>query len=105
MMSEDLGGDVTILAMEAPPWDGPTDEYAARQFEDVTEPPTAMPPRKFGIPAASTTVDLNPPSAMQGSEHDPKASPEPKVGIPGASTRAYSVADLKKLGIKPPSDE
>jgi len=120
MMSVDLAGDQTILAMEAPPWDGPTDEHNARSvdsFEEITvapdepEPPEAPtegpipvvdPPRRFSIPVAATTVDASPPSAMLGSEHDPK---QPKVGIPGDSTRAYSVEELRKLGVKPPKGD
>ena len=105
-MSEDLSsGDSTILAMEAPPWDGPTDEHNALRdtFEELTDPSAKKaepPPRKFAIPAAATTVDLNPPSAMEDSEHDRKAE-QPKVGIPGESTRAYTLEELKKLGVKP----
>ena len=120
MMSVDLGSDQTILAMEAPPWEGPTDEHNARSvdsFEEITvapdepEPPEAptegpIPavnaPRKFAIPTAATTVDLNPPSAMVGSEHD---QTEPRVGIPGESTRAYSMEELRKLGVKPPKGD
>jgi hypothetical protein len=106
VMSVDLAGDATVLAMEAPPWDGPTDEHGTEgldSFEDTTDPPVPSAPRRFAIPSASTTVDLNPPSAMVGSEHDPR-KPEPKVGIPGESTRAYSVEELRRLGVKLPEE-
>jgi tetratricopeptide (TPR) repeat protein len=109
------GDDGTILSMEPPPWDGPTDagmggatdETAAQDFEDVTDPPTPMPARKFAIQQASTTVDIKPPSAMEGSEHDPEEKPPepPKVGIPNAPTRAYSIQELKNLGLKPKPPE
>ncbi len=103
IMSEDLAGDATLLAMEPPPLDGPTDEHEARMplpVEEETDPRATPPPaRRFAIPQAATTIDVEPPSALSGTEHDPKKK-LPMIGVPGESTRAYSVEELKDLGLK-----